>query len=112
MTATQLTPRVPSYADGHEDDSSRKDAGDNFSKFRTMAKRLEQIFGTGENPQLRRKLYQRIQLCAIEHGPECYGVVRDCVSSAQSANQPDRYFCTAITSELKANGYWEKPSDF
>lgn len=112
MTATQLTPRLPNAADDDADDSSRKDSGDSFTKFRTVAKRLEQLFGTGDNAQLRRRLYQRIQLCAIEHGPDCYEVVRTCVSSAQSANNPARYFCVAITSELKTLGYWEKPCDF
>jgi len=112
MTATQLTPRLPSAANDHEDDSSRKEAADGFRKFQTVAKRLEQLYGVGDNPQLRRKLYQRIQRCAIEHGPECYDVVKDCVSSAQSADNPGRYFCVSVTSELKSLGYWEKPSEF
>ncbi len=112
MTAKQLTPRVPSAADEDADDSSRKEAGDGHAKFRTIAKRLEAMFGTGDNPQLRRRLYQRIQVCAIEHGPDCYGVIRDCVASAQSAATPARYFCVSITSELKTLGYWEKPTDF
>ena len=112
MTASQLTPKLPTAADEHADDSSRKDAGDSFSKFRTVAKRLEGLYGTGDNAQLRRRLYQRIQLCAIEHGPECYEVIRSCVSSAQSANNPGRYFCVSVTSELKTLGYWEKPTDF
>ncbi len=112
MEATQLTPRVPSAADANEDDSSRKEAGDSNSKFRTVAKRLEHLFGTGDNAQLRRKLYQRIQLCAIEHGPDCYDVVKACVSSAASADNPGRYFCVSVTSELKTLGYWFKPNDF
>jgi hypothetical protein len=73
---------------------------------------LEKLYGTGDNPQLRRKLYQRIQSCAIEHGPDCYDVVKGCVSSAQSADNPGRYFCVSVTSELKSLGYWEKPSGF
>lgn len=112
MSATQLTPRLPVSPDAHEDDSSRKDAGDGFAKFRTVAKRLEALYGTGDKPQLRRRLYLRIQSCAIEHGPECYDVVKGCVSSAASADNPGRYFCVSVTSELKSLGYWEKPSDF
>jgi len=112
MTARQLTPRLPSDTDEDDDDSLRKDSGDCFAKFQTVAKRLEALFGTGENPQLRRRLYLRIQKCAIEHGPECYDVVRTCVSAAQSANSPDRYFCTSVTSELKSLGYWLQATDF
>lgn len=112
MTATQLHPRVPTPADDHEDDSSRKDAGDSFRKFQTVAKRLETLYGVGDNPQLRRRLYLRIQRCAIDHGPECYDVIRACVSSAASANQPDRYFCTSVASELKSLGFWDQPTDF
>lgn len=112
MTAKQLTPRVPTHADIDDDDSLKKDAGDSFAKFRTMATRLEKMFGTGDNAQLRRRLYQRIQRCAIEHGPECYDVVKNCVSQAQSANSPGRYFSVAVTSELKSLGYWQEASDF
>jgi len=112
MTAKQLTPRVPTAADEYVDDSSRKEKGDSYAKFSSIAKRLEQMFGTGDNRQLRRRLYQRIQSCAIEHGNDCYGVIRDCVSSAQSADSPGRYFCVSITSELKTLGYWEKPTNF
>lgn len=112
MTAKQLTPRVPTHADDDDNDSLRKEQGDGFAKFRTMATRLEKMFGVGDNPQLRRKLYQRIQRCAIEHGPECYEVVRNCVGEAQSADIPARYFCVSITSELKSLGYWQHDPDF
>lgn len=112
MTPTQLTPRVPETTDDHEDDSSRKAGGDSYTKFRTVAKRLEHLFGTGDNPQLRRLLYQRIQRCAIDYGPDCYEVVKTCVSSAQTAENPGRYFCVSVTSELKTLGYWFKPNDF
>ncbi len=112
MTASQLTPTLPTLADGNEDDSSKQDGGDSFAKYKTIAKRLDRLFGTGDNPQLRRRLYQRIQRCAIEHGEDCYEVVRSCVSSAQSADNPGRYFCVSVTSELKTLGYWEKPTDF
>lgn len=112
MNPTQLTPHVPNTADGNDDDSKRKESGDSYTKFRTVAKRLEQIYGTGDNAQLRRLLYQRIQRCAIEHGPDCYQVVKACVSSAQTASNPARYFCVAVTSELKNLGYWDQPNDF
>lgn len=112
MTETRLKPRVPSAADGHADDSFTKEVAENHTKFNTMAKRLECLFGTGDNPQLRRKLYQRIQRCGIEHGPDCYEVVRACVSSAQSADNPGRYFCVSVTSELKTLGFWFNPTDF
>lgn len=112
MTATRLTPRLPSAPDDDDDDSLKKEQGDGFAKFQTVAKRLEAMFGLGDNHQLRRRLYLRIQRCAIEHGPECYDVIKTCVSAAQSANSPDRYFCTSVSSELKTLGYWDQPTDF
>ncbi len=94
------------------DDSLAEKTVDSFTKFKTVAQRLEALYGTGDNPQLRRKLYQRIQRCTIEHGPDCYDVVRACVSAAASASAPARYFCVAITAELKALEYWTIPADF
>lgn len=112
MTLSHLTPRLPAAADDDDDDSLKKDAGDSFAKFKTIAKRLEALFGTGDNPQLRRKLYQRIQVSSIEHGPECYDVIKGCVSRAQSADNPSHYFCVSVVSELKSLGYWDRPTDF
>lgn len=94
------------------DDSSREAAGDSFSKFKTVASRLEALYGTGDNPQLRRKFYQRIQRCSIEHGPDCYEVVRACVEAAATADYPDKYFCRAVSAELKSLAYWDIPTGF
>ena len=81
-------------------------------KYTTISARLEKLFGLGENPALRRKLYIKIQKCAIEHGPECYEVIAACVAGSQIADYPDRYFSTAVVCEMKNLGYWEKPVDF
>jgi len=112
MTATRMFSAPSAHLDEHADDSQKTGSPDSFAKFRTVAKRLESLFGTGDNAALRRKLYIRIQKCTIEHGPECYDVVRQCVASAQVADNPSRYFCVAVTAELRAQGYWAPPATF
>lgn len=97
---------------GDADDSSRRTAPDDPSVYKTIASRLETLYGTGDSPQLRRKLYVRIQTCSIEHGPDCYDVVKACVKAASLAELPDRYFCCSVVAELKSLGYWELPTTF
>lgn len=112
MSATKLNPRVPSTTDDDADDSLKEGKPDEFAKFRTVAKRLETMFGLGDNAMLRRKVYQKIQRAAIDHGPDCYDVIKLAVAAAQTADRPDRYFVAAITRELKVLEYWERPTDF
>lgn len=112
MNARQLSPRVPGATDDDADDSMKEVKADNFHKFRTIAKRLEEMFRLGDNPPLRRKLYLRLQHCAIDHGEDCYQAIKSCVAAAQVADYPDRYFCTAVTKELRALGFWEQSTDF
>jgi len=112
MDAKRLHPRLPSGTDEDADDSLKEGTADNFAKFKTVARRLETLFGVGDNPQLRRKVYQNIQRAAILYGEECYDVIRLAVSAAQSADKPDRYFIAAITRELKVLEFWEKKIDF
>lgn len=110
-----LMPLSRALIDGkttHADDSLAVEKGPENRKYLTIAARLEKLYGLGDCPPLRRKLYIRIQACAVEHGPDCYEVIRACVASAQSADYPDRYFSTAVASELKSLGYWEKSVDF
>lgn len=112
MTATRMFPTVPDAPNEDANDSLKEVKPNDFQKYRMIASKLERLFGLGDNAALRRKLYIRIQKCAIEHGPECYEIVRSAVTSAQIADKPDRYFCTAVTAELKAQGYWAPPVDF
>lgn len=112
MTLQRIFSNAPTPIDVNEDDSMKAGQGDSFHKFKTVAKRLEHLYGTGDNATLRRKLYLRIQRCTIEHGPECYEVVRACIAAAAAADFPDRYFCCSVTRELKNLGYWENPVDF
>lgn len=112
MNAERLKPTLPGTKDEDADDSLREGRPDNFAKFRTVAKRLEQMFGLGDNHMLRRKVYQKIQRAAIDHGPDCYDVIKLAVAAAQTADKPDRYFIAAITRELKVLEMWERPTDF
>jgi|COG998Drversion2_1049125.scaffolds.fasta_scaffold07004_1 hypothetical protein len=97
---------------GDADDPSRRTEEPDWAKYKTIAQRLEKLYGTGDNPQLRRKLYVRIQSATIEHGPDCYDVVLACVKAASLAECPDRYFCCSVTAEMKSLGYWELPTTF
>lgn len=112
MSAERLTPALPAPADDDADDSLREGKGDDRAKYKTIAKRLERLFGLGDNAMLRRKVYMKIQKCAIEHGPECYDVINAAVQHAQAATMPDRYFMAAVTRELKMLDYWEQSVDF
>lgn len=112
MTLQRLLPTAPCPLDDDVDDPLKTGKGADPRRYKTIASRLETMFGVGDNSQLRRKLYQRIQRCSIEHGPDCYAVVHACVAAAQCADQPDRYFCRSVSSELKNLGYWEMPVDF
>jgi len=112
MDAKQLSPLVPGATDDDADDSLKEVVVDGYQKFRTIAQRLEKMFRLGENPPLRRKLYIRLQRCAIDHGSDCYEAIRSCVAAAQAADYPDRYFCSSVTRELKALGFWEQTTDF
>jgi len=96
----------------HVDDPWTDKSFEDVGKFKTISARLEALYGTGDCPQLRRKLYVRIQRVAIEHGPDCYDVILACVKAASLAELPDRYFCCSVVAELKALGYWNIPVSF
>lgn len=101
------------YGDyGDADDPSRRKEAPDPGKYKTIASRLETLYGTGDEPQLRRKLYVKLQTCAMEHGPDCYDVIQACVKAASMAHAPDRYFCCAVVAEMKALEYWEIPTSF
>lgn len=70
-----------------------------------VAKRLWHKFGKGENPALRRELYERLERAVVEHGWPAYRVIQGCVRSADSASAPDRYFCTAVACRMREAGY-------
>ncbi len=112
MHAEKLSPRVPGTTDEHVDDSLKEASAPDYHKYQTISKRLEVNFGTGDNPALRRKLYIRLQACAVEHGPDCYEAIRSCVAAAAVADYPGKYFCAAVTRELKSLGFWEPSTDF
>ena len=112
MDAKRLSPRVPGATDVDANDSLKEAIAPDYHKYQTIAKRLEVNFGTGDNAALRRKLYIRLQTCAVDHGPECYEAIRGCVAAAQIADYPGKYFCAAVTRELKALGFWEQSTEF
>ena len=112
MTAHQLNPLPGRTTDTDADDSLKEGKGDDFQKYKTIAKRLEALYGLGDNPMLRRKVYIKLQKLAIEFGPDCYDVIRAAVTHAAAADFPDRYFMAAVTRELKMLDYWERAVEF
>lgn len=112
MTLQRLLPTAPTPLDDDVNDPLKEGQGTGDRKYKTIASRLEMLYGTGDSPQLRRKVYLRVQTCCIEHGPDCYDVVKACVKAASLAELPDRYFCCSVVAELKSLGYWELATTF
>ncbi len=78
-------------------------------KYRTIADRLWKRFGPGDEPEIRRQLYERLQHEAIQHGDAVYRIIQTAFASAQSANNPDRYFAAAVTRRLREQGFLVQP---
>lgn len=63
--------------------------------------RLVERFGLGEDPKKREALYRRIQRLCLAKGKEVELWVYEAAEKAGGAEQPDRYFCAAITRMLR-----------
>lgn len=70
----------------------------------TIGQRLERRFGTGQDPQARRRLYARLQLAVEVHGERAYRALCTVAAEAESARAPDRYFCFSATRRLAELG--------
>lgn len=76
-----------------------------------VAKRLWSVFGGGENPALRRQLFERLEREVEQHGTRAYRVIESCVKSAVTARNPDRYFCGAVVRRLREAGMMSDASE-
>lgn len=62
---------------------------------------LEQRFGLGSQPALRRRLFQRLQLAVEVHGERAQKQLQIVAAEAKGARKPDRYFCRAALCRLR-----------
>lgn len=67
----------------------------------TIAWHLEQRFGVGSQPELRRRLFQRLQLAVEVHGERALKPLQTVAAEARGARKPDRYFCRAALLRLR-----------
>jgi len=95
----------------HEDDDEPVSMADRGmlpvqnAKFGQLASRLLDRFGAGDKPQLRRALFDRLQRECCRHGDVVYRIVASACRSAQSAREPDRYFCSVVSRRMREAGF-------
>lgn len=76
-----------------------------------IAARLWERYGGGENPRVRKELYERLEREVQSHGERAYRVIESCVKSSVSARNPDRYFCGSVTRRLRECGMMTDASE-
>lgn len=74
--------------------------------FQDVAKRLTSVFGTGDNPTLRRELYERLQRACEQYGQSAYRIISGAVRSAKTAAHPDRYFAACVARRMREAGFF------
>ncbi len=67
----------------------------------TIAARLEERFGLGDDPAKRRALYMRLQRLAEQRGKEAELWIYEAADKAGDARDPGRYFSAAIVRMLR-----------
>lgn len=74
-------------------------------KYAELAAKLQRCYGGGENPSMRRKLFDRLQRESIQYGDVVYRVVVGASRSAACARDPARYFCAVVSRRLREQGF-------
>lgn len=69
-----------------------------------VADRLQRRFGLGNKPDVRRGLYERLQLAVEVHGQRAFTAIRTVAAEADGKRKPDRYFCRAAICRLREAG--------
>jgi len=79
-----------------------------------IAERLEQKFGLGDQPAIRRRLYARLERCVEEFGEVAYIELAKAVGDAPYMDKPAQWFCAVVVRRLKQIGCWpqQKLMDF
>ena len=71
-------------------------------------RKLIGMYGEGERPALRIKLFQRVQHLVDQHGKTMINLVREAITLAKGSRQPGHYFCRAIKAKISEAGFLEE----
>jgi len=74
-----------------------------------VAARLEQRFGLGTRPELRKALYQRLEHVIETEGEPAYVVVASAAADAAGKENPGRYFAHVVMLRLMERGIIDAP---
>lgn len=69
-----------------------------------LAKKLERRYGLGSKADARRAFFKRLELAVQVHGERVWIQIRTVAAEADSARQPDRYFCATALRRLREGG--------
>jgi hypothetical protein len=86
---------------------AREPENANSSETSKVARQLEERFGLGSQPELRRRLFQRLQLATEVHGERALNQLKIVAAEAKGARKPDRYFCRAALCRLREQNLLE-----
>lgn len=70
-----------------------------------VAERLLLVFGAGERPEIRKRLYSRLEREVIAHGEPVYDQIVAAAADARDKVHPGRYFARAVVARLRQRGY-------
>ena len=69
-----------------------------------IAVRLERKFGLGTRPELRRRLFTRLEDLVEDVGEPAYVCIASAAADAEGKDHPGHYFCRVVTTRLKERG--------
>lgn len=75
-----------------------------------VATRLESRFGLGTRPDLRRKLYQRLQDAVDNEGEAAYVCIATAAADAEGKEHPGHYFARVVMLRLYERGVLASPA--
>ena len=74
-----------------------------------VADRLEQRFGLGTRPTLRKALYLRLERLVNDEGVEAYHIIAGVAADAVGKDHPGRYFSKVVCLRLTERGLLQAP---
>ena len=75
-----------------------------------IAAKLEQKFGLGTRPDLRRQLYKRLEQIVDQEGERAFVCIATAAADAIGKNQPGHYFARVVMVRLMERGVIEVPA--
>ena len=66
---------------------------------------LQQLFGSGDFPTARVRLYRIVESICEKHGVPAAAIVKKMVGQSRRKDQPERWFCSAVLLRLAEHGY-------